>query len=81
MGHLTLRADDRIRTDLVIANRILSNEEVVDAYGHVSIRNPKNPNRFFLARSLAPSDTLSTGCVRWPTAHCRSARESWSSLV
>ena len=40
--------------DLVIANRILSNEDVVDAYGHVSIRNPENPKRFFLARSIAP---------------------------
>ena len=40
--------------DLVIANRILANEEVVDAYGHVSVRHPDNPNRFLIARSLAP---------------------------
>lgn len=40
--------------DLVIANRILANEDVVDAYGHVSVRHPENPKRFFLARSLAP---------------------------
>jgi ribulose-5-phosphate 4-epimerase/fuculose-1-phosphate aldolase len=40
--------------DLVIANRILAKEDVVDAYGHVSIRNPDDPNRFFLARSIAP---------------------------
>src|SRR5713226_4243765 len=40
--------------DLVIANRILAREEVVDAYGHVSIRHPDNPKHFFLARSLAP---------------------------
>ena len=40
--------------DLVIANRILANEDVVDAYGHVSVRNPDKPDRFFLARSLAP---------------------------
>lgn len=45
---------DRIINDLVIANRILANENVVDAYGHISIRNPENPNTFFLARSLAP---------------------------
>ena len=44
----------RIRNDLVVANRILANEEVVDAYGHVSLRHPENPNRFFMARSLAP---------------------------
>src|SRR5205823_9560765 len=40
--------------DLVIANRILAKEDVVDAYGHVSVRNPANPKHFFLARSLAP---------------------------
>ena len=39
---------------LVVANRILANEGVVDAYGHVSLRDPGNPKRFFLARSLAP---------------------------
>jgi len=40
--------------DLVIANRILAREEVVDAYGHVSVRHPDKPNRFLIARSLAP---------------------------
>jgi ribulose-5-phosphate 4-epimerase/fuculose-1-phosphate aldolase len=40
--------------ELVVANRILANEDVVDAYGHVSVRNPHDPTRFFLARSLAP---------------------------
>jgi ribulose-5-phosphate 4-epimerase/fuculose-1-phosphate aldolase len=40
--------------DLVIANRILAREDVVDAYGHVSVRHPQRPDRFFLARSLAP---------------------------
>lgn len=45
---------DRIKNDLVVANRILAREEVVDAYGHVSMRSPSNPNRFFMARSLAP---------------------------
>jgi ribulose-5-phosphate 4-epimerase/fuculose-1-phosphate aldolase len=38
----------------VIANRILAREDVVDAYGHVSVRNPDNPDRFLIARSLAP---------------------------
>lgn len=40
--------------DLVIANRVLAHENIVDAYGHVSIRNPANPSTFFMARSLAP---------------------------
>jgi HCOMODA/2-hydroxy-3-carboxy-muconic semialdehyde decarboxylase len=41
--------------ELVVANRILAKEEVVDAYGHISVRHPDNPTRFFLARSRAPS--------------------------
>jgi len=49
MAHL-----DTLLNDLVIANRILAHEEVVDAYGHVSVRHPEKPDRFFLARSLAP---------------------------
>lgn len=39
---------------LVIANRILANEGVVDAFGHVSVRHPDNPERFLLSRSRAP---------------------------
>lgn len=42
-------------TELVVANRILANEDVVDAYGHVSVRNPEAPERFFLAYSKAPA--------------------------
>ena len=40
--------------DLVIANRILAKEEVVDAYGHVSIRHPQKPDHYMLSRSLSP---------------------------
>jgi HCOMODA/2-hydroxy-3-carboxy-muconic semialdehyde decarboxylase len=32
--------------DLVAANRILVAEGVLDAYGHVSVRHPSNPNYF-----------------------------------
>jgi len=39
---------------LVIANRILANEGVVDAYGHVSMRHPQHPERYLLAWSRSP---------------------------
>jgi ribulose-5-phosphate 4-epimerase/fuculose-1-phosphate aldolase len=42
--------------DLVAANHILSQEGVVDGFGHVSVRHEKDPERFFLARSLAPAN-------------------------
>jgi HCOMODA/2-hydroxy-3-carboxy-muconic semialdehyde decarboxylase len=40
---------------LVAANRILANEGVVDAFGHVSIRHPRNPKRFVMSRSRSPA--------------------------
>ena len=40
--------------ELVTANRILAHEDVVDAFGHVSIRHPGNPEHYFLSRSRAP---------------------------
>jgi ribulose-5-phosphate 4-epimerase/fuculose-1-phosphate aldolase len=42
--------------DLVSANHILYQEGVVDGFGHVSVRHEKDPERFLLARSLAPAN-------------------------
>ena len=41
--------------DLVAANRIIAQEAIVDAYGHVSVRHDRDPNRYLLSRSLAPA--------------------------
>jgi HCOMODA/2-hydroxy-3-carboxy-muconic semialdehyde decarboxylase len=41
--------------DLVIANHVLAAHGVVDGYGHVSARSERDPNRYFLSRSLAPA--------------------------
>lgn len=46
---------ERTIRDVVIANRILALNKVVDAYGHVSIRHPEHPEHYFLARSLSPA--------------------------
>ena len=46
--------DPALIEDLVAANRILAEEGVLDAYGHVSIRHPSNPGRYLMSRSLAP---------------------------
>lgn len=40
--------------DLVSASHILAHEDVLDVFGHVSCRNPKRPDRFFLSRSRSP---------------------------
>jgi ribulose-5-phosphate 4-epimerase/fuculose-1-phosphate aldolase len=47
--------------ELVIANRILAKEDVVDAYGHVSVRNPEDPQRFFMAHMLTPPEVVEHG--------------------
>jgi HCOMODA/2-hydroxy-3-carboxy-muconic semialdehyde decarboxylase len=49
--------DDALN-ELVIANRILAHENVVDAYGHVSVRHPGKPNRFFMAQMLAAPEIV-----------------------
>src|SRR5690349_25141169 len=43
-----------LHEDLVAAYRILAAHGVIDAYGHVSMRSPDNPQRYYIARSLAP---------------------------
>jgi ribulose-5-phosphate 4-epimerase/fuculose-1-phosphate aldolase len=42
------------RDELVLAYRILAAHGVVDAYGHVSLRCANNPERYLLARAMAP---------------------------
>jgi ribulose-5-phosphate 4-epimerase/fuculose-1-phosphate aldolase len=49
-----MTALDTVLGDLVIANRILAKEDVVDAYGHISVRHPEHADRFLISRSLAP---------------------------
>jgi HCOMODA/2-hydroxy-3-carboxy-muconic semialdehyde decarboxylase len=41
--------------DVVDANHILFDQGVVDGFGHVSMRHPLRPDRFLLARSMAPA--------------------------
>jgi HCOMODA/2-hydroxy-3-carboxy-muconic semialdehyde decarboxylase len=43
-----------LRRDLATAYRIVANEGILDAFGHISVRNPNNPKRYFLSRSRAP---------------------------
>jgi ribulose-5-phosphate 4-epimerase/fuculose-1-phosphate aldolase len=40
--------------ELVVANRVLAQERVLDGFGHVSMRHPERADRFFMSRSRAP---------------------------
>jgi ribulose-5-phosphate 4-epimerase/fuculose-1-phosphate aldolase len=40
--------------DVALANLILFDHEILDGFGHVSARHDKDPNRFVMARYVAP---------------------------
>ena len=43
-----------VRYQVALANRMLANEGVLDAFGHVSLRHPTDPGRYLLSRSRSP---------------------------
>lgn len=57
--------DKSVLADLVVANRILADQQVLDAYGHVSIRSPTNPQHFLMGRNLAPAMVTADDIVEY----------------
>ncbi len=53
------------RRELALANRIVANEGVIDTFGHVSMRHPDNPHRYFLSRSSAPDMVTAEGLIEY----------------
>src|SRR5580692_3960407 len=51
--------------ELVAANQILFDQGVVDAFGHISVRHDKRPDRFLLARNMAPSRVMEEDIVEF----------------
>jgi ribulose-5-phosphate 4-epimerase/fuculose-1-phosphate aldolase len=47
--------ESQLIDDLVVGNRILANEGVLDGLGHISVRSAQRPDRFLLSRDLAPA--------------------------
>lgn len=45
---------ESVRGELVLANRILAREGILDAYGHVSVRHPEDPQKFIMSWARAP---------------------------
>ena len=50
----TAAASAALVDELVIGNRILFHEKVVDAFGHISVRHDKDPTKFLMSRHRAP---------------------------
>ena len=46
---------DEAREQLARANRMIANEGVLDAFGHVSIRHPGRPDRYLMSRNRSPA--------------------------
>ncbi len=51
--------------DLVAAYRILAEHNVIDAYGHVSVRSERDPNRYFLAGHIAPENVTEEHIIEY----------------
>ena len=47
--------DPTVIEDLVAASRILAQHGVLDAWGHVSLRHPANPERYLMSSARAPA--------------------------
>ncbi len=55
--------DRSVLDDLVAANRTLARLNVLDAFGHVSMRDPRNPHRYVISRSIAPESVTAADIV------------------
>lgn len=51
--------------ELVLANHILANEGVLDAYGHISVRDPNNPQHYWLARHMAAGTVTAADIIEY----------------
>lgn len=59
--------------DLVAANRILSDQGIVDGFGHVSVRDAARPDRFLIAHSMAPALVTAQDILAVDIASCTPA--------
>ncbi len=62
---VTISTKADIIRDLVLADHILANEGVLDAYGHVSVRDDVNPRHFHLSKSMPPSEVTAADLVEY----------------
>jgi len=62
--HVITRASGQTREslveDVVTANRILAAQEIVDAFGHVSVRTAPGAGRYLISRSIAPAQVTAS---------------------
>jgi len=59
------RIEAELIADLASASRILAAQGVVDGFGHVSLRHPQAPDRYFMSRSLAPAQVTPDDIIEY----------------
>ena len=55
--------DPQVAVDLVAANLILVQNGVLDSFGHVSVRDPRNPNQYLQSQAIAPRDVTAADLI------------------
>ncbi|KAF5311852.1 hypothetical protein D9619_003320 [Psilocybe cf. subviscida] len=68
-------------TDLIDAGHILHFLGVVDAFGHVSVRNADNPKQFFMSFSLAPALATSQSIITYNIDNATALALTFNSSV
>lgn len=51
----TVDPDEARIEDIITASHILTNEGILDSFGHISARSVKNPEHFFMPRAMPPA--------------------------
>ena len=61
--------ETKLVEELVTANRILANEDIIDIFGHISVRSARNPQEFLLSTrkesltSISAKGISRDGCI------------------
>ncbi|KAJ7036817.1 arad-like aldolase/epimerase [Mycena alexandri] len=67
--------------DLLDASHILHFLEVVDAFGHVSVRNPANSSQFLMTFAIAPAQATSQSIVTYEVDNATAVGLTFNSSV
>lgn len=58
-------SETKLVEELVTANRILANEDIIDIFGHISVRSARNPQEFLLSCSRSPAAVTASDILRY----------------
>lgn len=59
-------ADNELIDGLVVANRILADQGILDGFGHVSVRSRADPGHFLMSRARAPGGARDAAALTRP---------------